>query len=56
MGSSRGVWGLRPKLGVPPLHPVLSLVTMVVSVSITVKIYRCNSELYGVACVLTMVE
>ncbi len=28
MGSSRGVWGLRPQLGVPPLHPVPSLVTI----------------------------
>ncbi len=26
----RGVWGLRPQLGVPPLHPVLSLVTMAI--------------------------
>ncbi len=27
MGLSRGVWRLRPQRGVPPLHPVLSLVT-----------------------------
>ncbi len=26
----RGVWGLRPQLGVPPLHPVLSLVTIAI--------------------------
>ncbi len=31
MGSSRGVWGLRPQLEVPPLHPVLSLVTIAIS-------------------------
>ncbi len=29
----RGVWGLRPQLGVPPLHPVLSLVAIAVSPS-----------------------
>ncbi len=28
MGSSREVWGLCPQLGVPPLHPILSLVTI----------------------------
>ncbi len=25
-----GVWGLRPQPGFPPLHPVLSLVTMAI--------------------------
>jgi hypothetical protein len=26
----RGVWGLRPQLGVPPLHPILSLVIIAI--------------------------
>ncbi len=30
MGSLRGVWGLRPQLGVSPLYPVLSLVTIAI--------------------------
>ncbi len=32
MGSLRGVWGLRPQLGVPPLHPFLSLVAVAIAI------------------------
>jgi hypothetical protein len=38
MGSSRGVWGLRPQLGVPPLHLALSLVTIAIAIAINPEI------------------
>ncbi len=28
----RGIWGLGPQLGVPPLHPVPGLVTIAVAI------------------------
>ncbi len=31
MDSSTGVYGLRPQLGVPPMHPVLSLVAIAIA-------------------------
>ncbi len=36
MGSSREVWGLHPQLGVQPLHPVLSLVTLAIPMVLVV--------------------
>ncbi len=40
----RGVWGLRPQLGVPPLHPVLSLVTLAILRSYTQSLHHSQER------------
>jgi hypothetical protein len=39
----KGVWGIRPQLGVPSLHPVLSQLTMAIAVEPTSKLIKLIS-------------